>query len=138
MKPRVVLPALLAALGTGALLACPRDAPPPSGSAARRADARTQEASAEQLVRRFFAALPTQDCAQLMPLVASLQTSEQCQEFLHDWGRSATDLDAIVRSAVDGRDPTAVLVTVRVRGSSGMREMVLRVESHHGQPQLRI
>jgi hypothetical protein len=98
----------------GALLACA------SPDAERHAAAR-------DVVGRFFAALPSGDCAVLGPL---LTAPGACPELVTDLGAQGLSLVAVLEVKADGRDPNALLVRTRVARGGAVHEqpLLLRVE----------
>jgi hypothetical protein len=86
--------------------------------------------SAEATVRRFFSALPSEDCAVLGPLLATGAGARPCAETVRELRAHGYGLVEVVGSEVDGRDPDAVLVRTRVSLAGVPREepLVLRVE----------
>lgn len=96
--------------------------------------------SAETVVRRFFTALPSEDCAVLGPLLASGGSAKPCPEVVRELNAHGYSLVEIVESQVDGRDPNAVLVRAKVARGGVPREepFVLRVERRDGGWKLRL
>ncbi len=96
--------------------------------------------SAEKTVRGFFAALPSQDCAVLGPLLATGGKAKSCQETVKELQAHGYGFVEIVGSEVDGRDPDAVMVRTRVSRHGVPREepLVLRVERQDGGWKLRL
>ena len=95
--------------------------------------------SAEASVRRFFAALPSEDCAVLGPLLATGGSAKPCAETVRELNSHGYSLVEIVESKVDGRDPNAVMVRARMARGGVPREepLVLRVEHQDGGWKLR-
>lgn len=96
--------------------------------------------SAETSVRRFFAALPSADCAVLAPLLATGGSARSCPETVRELQEHGYALVEIVDSQVDGRDPNAVMVRARMSRGGVRREepLVLRVERQDGGWKLRL
>lgn len=95
--------------------------------------------SAETTVRRFFAALPAEDCAVLGPLLATGGGAKPCPETVRELNSHGYSLVEIVDARVDGRDPNAVMVRARMARGGVPREepLVLRVEQQDGGWKLR-
>ncbi|WP_244238444.1 hypothetical protein [Corallococcus terminator] len=74
----------------------------------------------EAVVRRFFQALPSGDCAVLGPMLVEGQGLSSCEDTVKDLREHDLHLVDIVEAKVDGRDPNAVLVRARV--SQGGKE----------------
>ncbi|MCY1046766.1 hypothetical protein OV208_36015 [Corallococcus sp. bb12-1] len=74
----------------------------------------------EAVVRRFFQALPSGDCAVLGPMLVEGQGLPSCEDSVKDLREHDLHLVDIVEAKVDGRDPNAVLVRARV--SQGGKE----------------
>ncbi|RKH16228.1 hypothetical protein D7X74_16180 [Corallococcus sp. CA047B] len=74
----------------------------------------------EAVVRRFFQALPSGDCAVLGPLLVKAPGLPSCEDTVKDLREHDLHLVDIVEAKVDGRDPDAVLVRARV--SQGGKE----------------
>ena len=112
--------------GVLALLAC-------TPSEARKTEA------ARDTVRRFFAALPSRDCAVLAPTLVGPAAAD-CPKMLKDLNAHGLTLVEVVDATVDGRDPDAVLVRVRVArdGRGGEQTLLLRVERHPAGWKLRL
>ena len=96
--------------------------------------------SAETAVRRFFTALPSEDCAVLGPLLATGGSARPCPETVRELNAHGYSLVEVVESKVDGRDPDAVMVRARVAREGIPREepLVLRVERQDGGWKLRL
>ncbi|MFP2912548.1 hypothetical protein ACLESD_47555 [Pyxidicoccus sp. 3LFB2] len=90
--------------------------------------------AAEETVRRFFAALPSEDCAVLAPLLATGGSARPCEETVRELREHGFSLRSIVGSTVDGRDPEAVIVRARVArdGEERKEPWLLRVERQAG------
>ena len=91
--------------------------------------------AAETVVRRFFAALPSGDCAQLAPLLVK---ASACAEDVRELNEHAVRLQEVLSSQVDGRTPDAVLVRARLQYGEHVKAQVLRVERHAGSWKLRL
>jgi hypothetical protein len=124
----------------------------PGGSKGRRAGvgwvllaalacspASSKTRAAEESVRRFFAALPSEDCAVLEPLLATGGRARSCPETVRELRGHDISLVGILGSTVDGRDPEAVLVRARVAsgGQEHREPWLLRVERQAGAWRLR-
>ncbi|MFP2932401.1 hypothetical protein ACLESO_46085 [Pyxidicoccus sp. 3LG] len=90
--------------------------------------------AAEETVRRFFAALPSEDCAVLAPLLATGGSARPCEETVQELREHGFSLLGIVESRVDGRDAEAVIVRARVArdGQERQEPWLLRVERQAG------
>ncbi len=90
--------------------------------------------AAEETVRRFFAALPSEDCAVLAPLLATGGSARPCEETVRELREHGFSLVGIVESKVDGRDAEAVIVRARVArdGAERKEPWLLRVERQAG------
>lgn len=84
----------------------------------------------EAVVRRFFQALPSGDCAVLGPLLVSGEGLPSCEESVKDLREHDLHLVDVVEAKVDGRDPDAVLVRARVAqgGKERAEPFFFRVE----------
>ncbi|MBF5041620.1 hypothetical protein FGE12_04415 [Aggregicoccus sp. 17bor-14] len=91
--------------------------------------------AAETVVRRFFTALPSGDCAQLAPLLVN---AAACAESVRELNEHAVRLQEVLSSQVDGRTPDAVLVRARMQYGEHVKAQVLRVERHAGSWRLRL
>ena len=90
--------------------------------------------AAEESVRRFFEALPSEDCAVLEPLLATGGSARSCEETVRELREHGFSLVGILGSTVDGRDPEAVIVRARVArdGQERKEPWLLRVERQAG------
>ena len=90
--------------------------------------------AAEESVRRFFTALPSEDCAVLEPLLATGGSARPCQETVRELREHGVSLVEIIGSTVDGRDAEAVIVRARMAGGGEERKepWLLRVERQAG------
>ena len=90
--------------------------------------------AAEETVRRFFAALPSEDCAVLGPLLATGGSARPCVETVRELREHGFSLVGIAGSSVDGRDAEAVIVRARVASGGVERKepWLLRVERQAG------
>ncbi|NTX02541.1 hypothetical protein HUA74_06165 [Myxococcus sp. CA051A] len=90
--------------------------------------------AAEETVRRFFEALPSEDCAVLGPLLATGGSMRPCEEAVREMHEHGLSLVGIVESKLDGRDSDAVLVRARIArdGEVGKEPWLLRVERQAG------
>ncbi|WP_341868162.1 hypothetical protein [Corallococcus carmarthensis] len=84
----------------------------------------------EAVVRRFFQALPSGDCAVLGPLLVTGQGVPSCEETVKDLREHGMGLVDVLDAKVDGRDPDAVLVRARVSqgGTERSEPFLFRVE----------
>ncbi|WP_368671597.1 hypothetical protein [Corallococcus carmarthensis] len=84
----------------------------------------------EAVVRRFFQALPSGDCAVLGPLLVTGQGVPSCEETVKDLREHGMGLVDVLEAKVDGRDPDAVLVRARVSqgGTERSEPFLFRVE----------
>jgi hypothetical protein len=96
--------------------------------------ASSKTTAAEETVRRFFAALPSEDCAVLEPLLATGGGARPCEETVRELREHGMSLVGIVSSTVDGRDSEAVIVRARVArdGQERQEPWLLRVERQAG------
>jgi hypothetical protein len=96
------------------------------------ASSKTQ--AAEETVRRFFAALPSEDCAVLEPLLATGGNARPCEETVRELNEHGFSLVDISGATVDGRDAEAVIVRARVArdGEERKEPWLLRVERQAG------
>jgi hypothetical protein len=99
-----------------AVVAACQSASPPAPS--------PEEASAQ--VRAFFAAAAAHDCVTMQRLFASLASDTDCKSYLETWQEQHTSLVEIVGTDRDGRDPSAVIVRVRVMKEGRERESLVR------------
>ena len=92
--------------------------------------ASTKTEAAEATVRRFFAALPSGDCAVLGPLLVTGGSARPCEETVDELQRARLLPGGGARREVDGRDPDAVMVRARVarEGRSARSRCCCRVE----------
>jgi hypothetical protein len=88
-------------------------------------------AAAQDVVRRFFAALPSGDCAVLAPLLASAKASD-CEASVAAVRERGLSLVRVLDVQGDGRDETVMLVRARVsrQGRELPEPLLLRVERH--------
>jgi len=122
-------------MGVSSVRAVPRAAPwlalvLVAALACKSSETRKTEA-AQATVRRFFEALPGQDCAELGSLLVG-KAAESCQKTVEELNEHGFSLVEVVDARVDGRDPNAVVVRARVARDGQVREepMLLRVEQH--------
>lgn len=94
-------------------------------------------AAAEDVVRRFFAQLPTGDCGQLEALLVTASRTS-CEETVRELHAHAVQLQEVLSTQVDGRTPDAVLVRARLAYGTRVKIQVLRVERHAGTWRLRL
>ena len=102
--------------------------------------ASSKSEAAEETVRRFFAALPSGDCAVLEPLLATGGSARPCVETVGELREHGFALVGIVESKVDGRDAEAVIVRARVArdGVERKEPWLLRVERQAGTWRVRL
>jgi hypothetical protein len=95
--------------------------------------------AAEETVLRFFAALPSEDCAVLEPLLATGGRARPCEQTVRELREHGVSLVGILGSAVDGRDSEAVIVRARVARDGEVRKepWLLRVEWQAGKWRVR-
>ncbi|WP_338282171.1 hypothetical protein [Corallococcus caeni] len=107
----------LAVLGVLGVLGCP-------STTSSKAEA------GEAVVRRFFQALPSGDCAVLGPLLVTGQGVPPCEETVKDLREHGLGLVDVLDAKVDGRNPDAVLVRARVSqgGTERSEPFLFRVE----------
>ena len=86
--------------------------------------------AAQDVVRRFFTALPSGDCARLGPLLAGPEPGA-C-EAASAWHEQGLSLVRVLDVKADGRDANAMLVRARVarQGRERAEPLLLRVERH--------
>ncbi|MBN9681119.1 MULTISPECIES: hypothetical protein [unclassified Corallococcus] len=84
----------------------------------------------EAVVRRFFQALPSGDCAVLGPMLVTGQGVPPCEETVKDLREHGMGLVDVLDAKVDGRDPDAVVVRARVSlgGAERAEPFLFRVE----------
>lgn len=84
----------------------------------------------EAVVRRFFQALPSGDCAVLGPLLVEGAGASSCEDTLRTLREHDLRLVDIVEAKVDGRNADAVLVRARVSqgGAERSEPFLFRVE----------
>jgi hypothetical protein len=95
-----------------------------------RPEAKKTEA-ARATVQRFFEALPSGDCAVLGSLLTG-KAADTCRATVDEMNEHGFSLVEVLDAKVDGRDPDAVVVRVRVARDGQVREqpLLLRVEQH--------
>lgn len=86
-------------------------------------------AQAQEAVSRFFAALPSADCAELDKLLVR-QKGGDCRKVVEDLRRHGFRLVEVLGAKVDGRNPDGVIVRVRIQEDGKQREAPLLVERH--------
>lgn len=89
-----------------------------------------KRAQAREAVQRFFAALPGQDCGVLGPMLVQPQGGPDCPGLVGSLLRHGYRLVEVQGAEVDGRDPEAVIVRVRLEEDGRQREAPLRMERH--------
>lgn len=96
--------------------------------------------AAEATVRRFFAELPSGNCAVLGPLLATGGGARPCPEAVKELQEHGYALVDVVEAKVDGRNPDAVMVSARISRQGVPREepLILRVERQDGGWKLRL
>jgi len=97
-----------------------------------------KRAQARETVKRFFDALPGKDCNVLGPMLVQTQEEADCQSVVRSLDRHGYRLVEVLGAEVDGRDPEAVIVRVRIEESGRQREAPLRVERHRKGWKLRL
>jgi hypothetical protein len=87
---------------------------------------------ARETVQRFFDALPGQDCGALGPLLVWPRDRGEaaCPEVVGSLSSHGYRLVTVLKAEVDGRDPEAVIVWVRLEEDGKQRDAPLRVEHH--------
>ena len=93
--------------------------------------------AAEGVVRRFFAQLPTGDCAQLGALLVA-RSPQACADTVRELNEHTVRLQEVLSTQVDGRSPDAVMVRARLSYGDSVKAQVLRVERHAGTWRLRL
>lgn len=84
--------------------------------------------AAEETAQRYLGALQAKDCASLPSLVKGPLSAEECQHDVKAFAEHDAELVRVVGAKLDGRDPSAILVTVLLRFGATRREEVFRVE----------
>jgi len=87
-------------------------------------------AQAQETVKRFFAALPGKDCAVLSSMLVIGPGDDDCATMIDPVVQHGLRLVEVLGSEVDGRNPEAVMVRVRLERDGQRREVSLRVEHH--------
>lgn len=95
---------------------------------------------AERTVQRFFAAVPSGDCAVLRPMLANAESDAHCQKIVDELNGHGVRLIGIQGARVDGRDKTALIVTTAIEKDGAPREqpLLVRVETKGGQWRIRL
>lgn len=95
--------------------------------------ARHDAEAAQEVIARFFAALPTAGCDELEPLLL-LPPETTCEEAVEEMRSHGLALLQIESAYPDGRDRDAVLVRARMAkdGKEMSRASLLRVERRDG------
>jgi len=88
---------------------------------------------AQETVKRFFAALPGKDCDVLQGMLV-----DDCATVVDGLQQHGLRLLEVLGAEVDGRDPEAVMVRVRLERDGQRREVSLRVERRPGGWKLKI
>lgn len=102
-----------------------------SGGCDSRARLESKKLSqAQEAVKQFFAALPGGDCAVLGPLLVQPQAGADCPSVVGQLHRHGFGLVEVLEAKVDGRNPDAVIVRVRLQEKGRQREAPLLVERH--------
>jgi len=78
---------------------------------------------AQEAVKRFFAALPGKDCGVLQGMLV-----DDCATVVDGLQQHGLRLLEVLGAEVDGRNPQAVMVRVRLERDGQRREVSLRVE----------
>ena len=89
-----------------------------------------KRAQAREAVTRFFAALPERDCDVLGPMLVQPQGGADCAKVVGSLHGHGYRLVEVLGAEVDGRDPLAVIVRVRLEENGRQREAPLRMERH--------
>jgi len=100
------------------------------------AEEKTQHA--EQAVRAFYEGLEQESCDIISPLLVQDHTEADCQELVEELGHRDVELVEIVSAKVDGRDPNAVIIKVRIRDRGDVNEMLMRAEREDDDWKLRM
>jgi len=97
-----------------------------------------KRAQAREAMTRFFAALPEKDCDVLGPMLVQPKGGPDCPSVVDSLHRHGFRLVEVLGAEVDGRDPEAVIVRVRLEENGRQREAPLRMEHHPGGWKLRL
>lgn len=124
------------------LAACSRSTAASSDAAAAEPapDLSKGYGAAEDVVKAFFVAAESEDCAALAKILilpdAGTLTPEGCEAITHDFTESKAHLLRITESKVDGRDKRVVLVSTEVeytkKKSGSLHQWVIRAEWRNG------
>lgn len=97
-------------------------------------------AAAQQVVQRFFAALPEGNCAQLRDMLVLERPDRGCREVVAELNQHQMRLGEVLGAEVDGRDENAVIVRTRMLegGKPKQAPVLLRVERHAGTWKIRL
>jgi hypothetical protein len=99
-----------------------------AGGCSKRASPEEEKrAQAQEAVKRFFAALPGKDCDVLRAMLVLGPGDDDCAAMVDDIQRHGLRLVEVLGAEVDGRDPEAVMVRVRLERDGQQREASLRV-----------
>ena len=82
---------------------------------------------AQETVRRFFTALPGKDCDVLRTMMVIEPSGDDCASKVDALQQHGLRLVEVLGAEVDGRDPEAVMVRVRLERDGQRRELSLRV-----------
>jgi hypothetical protein len=98
----------------------------------QRSSGADKPAQASEVVRRFFAALPSGDCAVLGRMFVSELPGRECRSVVDEMNRHDVRLVDVVDARVDGRNPDAVIVRVRLQEGGKPKDApsLYRVEKH--------
>lgn len=117
-----------------AALGCKKSGAPSSGGAPPPAEELVPRA--RETIDLFFRAATANDCDTLLRIRAKPMSAEDCEHYVHHFNGKGTKLLRIADARVDGRDPSVVLVTVKLLfGTTGSNEhqWVMRVPSKAGE-----
>ncbi|HLL54162.1 MAG TPA: hypothetical protein VK447_11475 [Myxococcaceae bacterium] len=95
---------------------------------------------AKEAVRRFFAALPSGDCAVLGRMILSDPPGRECRSVVDELNRHGVRLVEVLDAQVDGRNADAVIVRARMSEGSKPKDApsLYRVEKHPSGWKLRL
>jgi hypothetical protein len=98
-----------------------------SGCARRATAEEEKRAQAQEVVKLFFAALPGKDCDVLRSMLVLGPGDDDCAGMVDALQEHGLRLVEVLGAEVDGRDPEAVMVHVRLERDGQRREVSLRV-----------
>lgn len=90
--------------------------------------AEDKERHAREAVRTFYQGLEQESCEVISPLLVQDHTEADCQELVEELSHRGVELVEVESATVDGRDPDAVIVKVRIRDRGQVNEMLMRSE----------